>query len=110
MRMTIATSCAGRCHEIDAPSQLSQKSQPARGPGAVPARQPGHLGPVPRRAYAAGEAPRRLILVFTGNGTVESQFWPTGGEKDFTFGAGSIADPIAAFRLRAWSSHAGCAA
>lgn len=50
-----------------------------------------------REAEAQGILPR-LLLVFTGCGSVPPQFWPTGGETDFTFGAGSITEPLAPFR------------
>jgi hypothetical protein len=46
----------------------------------------------------SGEFPRRLLLVFTGNGTLADQFWPTGSETGFSFGAGSITEPLAPFR------------
>ena len=36
--------------------------------------------------------------MFTGCGTLESEFYPTGGETDFTFKPGSIAEPLAKFR------------
>ena len=42
--------------------------------------------------------PQRLLLVFTGNGTLENEFWPTGGETDFTFKPGSITEPLAPYR------------
>ena len=49
------------------------------------------LGPlVPflnRRAEAAPAEgfPRRLLILMTAHGSVPSEFWPTGGETDFTF-------------------------
>jgi hypothetical protein len=45
-------------------------------------------------------APRRLLLLFTANGTVPSRYWPTGGETDFTFPAGQITEPLAPFRAK----------
>ncbi len=51
-----------------------------------------------RRAEADGGFPQRLLLVFTGNGTLENEFWPTGGETDFTFKPGSITEPLAPHR------------
>ncbi len=59
------------------------------------------VGGFARKAQAqTGTGPRRLLLVFTGNGTVESELWPTGGEKDFAFVKGSITEPLAPFRSR----------
>jgi hypothetical protein len=54
-----------------------------------------------RRAEAAGGAfPKRLLLVFSGCGTLEDQFWPTGGETDFGFKPGSITEPLAPFKKK----------
>jgi hypothetical protein len=50
-----------------------------------------------RRAEAAGAFPRRLLLIFTGNGTLENQFWPMGDGANFTFKPGSITEPLAPF-------------
>jgi Protein of unknown function (DUF1552) len=44
--------------------------------------------------------PRRLLLIFTGNGTLADQYWPTGTETNFTFGAGSITEPLAPFKSK----------
>ena len=44
--------------------------------------------------------PRRLLLVFTGNGTLANQFWPTGTETNFTFAPGSITEPLAPFKSK----------
>jgi hypothetical protein len=52
--------------------------------------------PAARSARAAG-SPKRLLLLFSGNGTVESQFWPTGDGANFTFKPGSITEPLAPF-------------
>lgn len=53
------------------------------------------------RAQAAGGAfPTRLLLVFTGNGTVEERFWPTGSEENFSFEPGSITEPLAPFKSK----------
>jgi hypothetical protein len=52
-----------------------------------------------QRAEAQG-FPRRLLLVFSPNGTLENQFWPTGGETNFTFGKGSITDVLEPFRAK----------
>ncbi len=61
------------------------------------------LGPfVPylnRRAEAAlGTFPRRLLLTFAPNGTVEEKFWPVGTETAFTFPVGQITEPLAPFQ------------
>jgi hypothetical protein len=50
-----------------------------------------------RRAEAAGAFPKRLLLVFSGNGTVEEQFWPVGEGTNFTFKPGSITEPLAPY-------------
>src|SRR5262249_38563388 len=54
-----------------------------------------------RLAEAAAPAsafPRRLLLAFAPNGTVESRFWPTGSETAFTFPAGQITESLAPYR------------
>ena len=51
-------------------------------------------------AQPAGAFPVRLMLLFTPNGSVPSEFWPTGGETDFTFKPGSITEPLAPFRSK----------
>jgi hypothetical protein len=53
-----------------------------------------------RKAHAQGNFPRRLMLLFSGCGSVESQFYPTGGEKDFTFAPGSINEPLAPYKSK----------
>jgi hypothetical protein len=50
-----------------------------------------------RKAEAAGAFPKRLLLIFTGNGTLEDQFWPVGNGANFTFKPGSITEPLAPF-------------
>ena len=65
---------------------------------ALPIALP-YLPSLSREARAAGSPPR-LLLIFTANGTVENQFWPTGGETDFTFAKGSITEPLAPFRSK----------
>jgi hypothetical protein len=50
-----------------------------------------------RRAEAAGTFPRRLLMVFSGNGTLEDQFWPVGDGANFTFKPGSITEPLAPY-------------
>jgi hypothetical protein len=48
--------------------------------------------------------PRRLLLVFSGNGMVPERFWPKagasaeGGEKDFSFPAGNDLEPLEPFK------------
>jgi hypothetical protein len=44
--------------------------------------------------------PRRLLLLFTANGTVPARYWPTGGETDFTFPTGQITEPLAPYRAK----------
>jgi hypothetical protein len=53
-----------------------------------------------RRAEAAGGFPTRLLLVFSGCGTLENQWYPTGGETDFTFKPGSITEPLAPYKSK----------
>jgi Protein of unknown function (DUF1552) len=49
-------------------------------------------------AQAAGVIPKRLILVFQGNGTVDNLFWPTGSGSNFSFPAGSILETLTPFK------------
>jgi hypothetical protein len=66
------------------------------------------LGPfVPylnRRAEAQtgdnGGFPRRLLLVFSGNGSVPADFWPTGTETNFAFKPMGISEPLAPFKQK----------
>ncbi len=52
-----------------------------------------------RIAEAAGATfPKRLVLTFAPNGTVESQFWPTGSEQQFVFPKGAVTEPLAPYR------------
>jgi hypothetical protein len=57
-----------------------------------------------RRAKAQGLAgngfPTRVLLVFSGNGSVPEQYWPTGTENDLTFAPGSISEPLAPFKSK----------
>jgi hypothetical protein len=54
-----------------------------------------------RDAEAASQAfPKRLVLTFAPNGTVESKFWPQGGEADFSFAKGQITEPLAPYRSK----------
>ena len=49
-----------------------------------------------RTAYAApSTTAKRLLVVFSPNGTVPAQYWPTGSGTSFTFPAGSILEPLA---------------
>ncbi len=53
----------------------------------------------PDRLMAAiPKTPKRLVVIFTPNGTVPSAFWPTGGETDFKLGP--ILEPLEAHRRR----------
>jgi hypothetical protein len=57
-----------------------------------------------RTAEAAGPDggtagfPRRLLLTFAPNGTIESQFWPSGTEQQFSFPNGCVTAPLAPYR------------
>ena len=42
--------------------------------------------------------PKRLLLTFAPNGTVEDRFWPTGSEQQFSFAKGAITEPLAPYR------------
>jgi hypothetical protein len=53
-----------------------------------------------RAEAAGGTFPQRLLLVFTGNGTLENLFWPTGTETNFQFVPGGITEPLAPFASR----------
>jgi hypothetical protein len=44
--------------------------------------------------------PTRLLLVFTGNGSVPSQFWPTGSDANYSFVPGSITESLAPFKSK----------
>ena len=41
---------------------------------------------------------KRLIIFFSPNGTIHHKWRPSGGEKDFTFPAGSILEPLAPYK------------
>ena len=49
-------------------------------------------------ALANEGAPKRLLIFFTPNGTIPQQLWPTGSETNFSFGAGSIWEPLNAYK------------
>jgi hypothetical protein len=51
-------------------------------------------------AQPGGAFPTRVVLLFTPNGSVPAQYWPVGGEADFTFMPGSITEPLAPFRSK----------
>jgi hypothetical protein len=54
-----------------------------------------------RRASAApATRAKRFVVFFTPNGTVPARWRPTGGETSFSFPAGSILEPVAAFKDR----------
>src|SRR5690349_2231839 len=42
--------------------------------------------------------PKRLLLTFAPNGTIESRFWPTGSERGFTFPKGAITESLAPYQ------------
>jgi hypothetical protein len=42
--------------------------------------------------------PRRLLLTYAPNGTVESRFWPVGTETAFTFPKGAITESLAPYQ------------
>ena len=44
----------------------------------------------PARAGVTTGAARRLLVVFTPNGTIHSQWRPSGGEKDFSLAGSEI--------------------
>ncbi len=58
----------------------------------LPTLRPGHL------MAAVPKTPKRLVVMFTPNGTVPSAFWPTGSETDFKLGP--ILEPLAAYQSR----------
>ena len=49
-------------------------------------------------ARAATPQAKRLIVVFTPNGTIHSHWRPTGTELDFTFPSGSVLEPLTRHR------------
>ena len=52
-----------------------------------------------RDAEAASQVfPKRLVLTFAPNGTLQDKFWPSGSETDFTFAKGQITEPLAPYR------------
>ena len=58
------------------------------------------LTDVPRARAAAGPVARRLVVVFTPNGTIPARWRPAGTETAWSFPAGSILEPLAPHRER----------
>ena len=54
---------------------------------------------LPGRAHAAGTA-RRLVIVFSPNGTAHGHWRPTGQDTQFSFAPGSILEPLAAHKSK----------
>lgn len=52
------------------------------------------------RTAHAGRAPRRIVIVFTPNGTVPEAWRPVGEGAEFGFAPGSILEPLAPYRSR----------
>jgi hypothetical protein len=48
--------------------------------------------------WAAGPAPRRLVLLFSPHGVIPETYWPTGTETNFAFPAGGILEPFTAHK------------
>ena len=44
--------------------------------------------------WAAGAAPKRLVLLFSPHGVIPETYWPTGADTNFTFPAGGILEPF----------------
>lgn len=66
-----------------------------RGAGGAALGLPLLSAMTPRRAgAAAGQGPKRLIIVYTPNGTIPANFWPTGSETNFQLSP--ILAPLAA--------------
>jgi hypothetical protein len=53
-----------------------------------------------REAEAQVGYPTRLLLVFTGNGSIPNQYWPTGVDTNYSFVPGSITEPLAPFKAK----------
>ena len=54
---------------------------------------------LPGRAHAAGTA-RRMVVVFSPNGTAHGHWRPTGQDTQFSFAPGSILEPLAAHKSK----------
>ena len=52
----------------------------------------------PARAAVPTGSARRLLVIFTPNGTIHNQWRPSGGGADFSFGAGTILEPLSDLR------------
>lgn len=62
------------------------------------------LEALPARAQQAAAGPKRLVLLFNPNGTIEDSFWPAGAtETEFTLGP--ILTPLADFKDRMLLLH-----
>jgi hypothetical protein len=53
-----------------------------------------------RSARAQGATPQRLLLVYSPNGTIQEQFWPTAGPTESDFTLNQICAPLDAYRDR----------
>jgi hypothetical protein len=80
---------------LSSTSPLSRRTL-LRGAGGVAIALPFLDAMAPRRARAAGKAPKRLLTVITENGVVPSAWFPTGTERDFKLG--SILQPMVPFQ------------
>lgn len=56
--------------------------------------------PVLERHAEAADPPRRLLLVWSPNGTVWDSYWPTGGDGNATFAPGSITEALAPLKAK----------
>jgi hypothetical protein len=72
-------------------SPLSRRAL-LRGAGSVAIAMPFLEAMAPRKASAAGKAPKRLLTFLNENGVVPSAWFPTGSEKSFKMG--SILEPM----------------
>lgn len=54
----------------------------------------------PERLRAASDAPQRLLLVFTPNGTVPNSYWPAAGLTESDFTLNTIMQPLGPFKDR----------
>ncbi len=53
-----------------------------------------------QQAEAQAGYPTRLLLMFTGNGSVPTAYWPTGLDTNYSFAPGSITEPLAPFKAK----------
>jgi hypothetical protein len=49
-------------------------------------------------ANAADSSPRRMFLLYSPHGVIPQNYWPTGAETNFSFPAGGILEPLAAYK------------